>query len=595
MYIVLNTAIQCNRKTIENFIETIYIKRLIMRLSKNFVPTLKEVGSDAQIPSHILMLKAGMVRQLAAGVFSFLPLGYKVIKKASEIIRQEMDAIGGQEFLLPALNPIEIWEQTNRVEAMGDVLFHIKNREGLVLAPTHEEIITYHAAQHVKSYKDMPQIWYQIQTKFRNEARPKSGVLRGRQFTMKDAYSLDSTWEGLDEAYEKHYQAYKKIFDRCGIKFFVVGASSGAMGGRQSQEFMVESNSGEDVCAVCDKCGYAANIEVATSKIDPVTRIEDNPAIEEFATPNSKTIDDLIAHFGIAEERCAKSVVYIIENEPVIIFMRGNDELNEEKLQAIFKTNNLRPALQDELEEYTGASHGSIGPINTKTKIKMIADNLLQHANGMVSGANKDGYHLKNIDFDRDTNITEFHDLRTISAGEPCPHCGETLRVVKAIELGHIFKLGTKYSSALNAEFLDAQGNKNPIIMGSYGIGVERVMACYIEQNYDEQGIIWKGELAPFQVHLLSLSPAKFENVKTYSDELYTKLQNNGFEVLYDDRDDSAGVKFNDADLIGIPVQIIIGKKNLEAGNVEIKNRVTGERLVVAVADIESTIKNILK
>ncbi len=562
-----------------------------MRLHRHFVPTLREVGADAQIPSHILMLKAGLVRQLAAGVFSFLPLGNKVLKNIQKVIREEMDAIGGQEFLLPALNPIEIWEKTDRVEAMGDVMFHIKNRDGLVLAPTHEEIITFHASQHVKSYKDMPQIWYQIQTKFRNEARPKSGVLRGRQFIMKDAYSLDSTQEGLDESYDKHYKAYRNIFDRCGIKFFVVGASSGAMGGRQSQEFMVESNSGEDVCAVCDTCGYAANIEVAHSNIPVVSRLDENPAIEEFATPNSKTIDDLIEHFSFPEERLAKSVVYIADDKPVIIFMRGNDELNEEKLAAVLKTTNFRPALPEELEAITGASHGSIGPVNLKTDIRMIADNLLQHANGMISGANKDGYHIKNIDFDRDTKITEFYDLRTVQEGEPCPVCNKPMRVVKAIELGHIFKLGTRYSSALGAEFLDANGKKAPIIMGSYGIGVERVMACFIEQHFDDSGIIWEGPLSPYQLHIITLSPNKFENVKAFAEEIYSKYED---ITLYDDRDESAGIKFNDADLIGIPMQIIIGNKNLQNGEVEVKYRKTGERFTVKVEELESKIQELI-
>lgn len=562
-----------------------------MRLHRHFVPTLREVGADAQIPSHILMLKAGLVRQLAAGVFSFLPLGNKVLKNIQKVIREEMDAIGGQEFLLPALNPIEIWEKTDRVEAMGDVMFHIKNRDGLVLAPTHEEIITFHASQHVKSYKDMPQIWYQIQTKFRNEARPKSGVLRGRQFIMKDAYSLDSTQEGLDESYDKHYKAYRNIFDRCGIKFFVVGASSGAMGGRQSQEFMVESNSGEDVCAVCDTCGYAANIEVAHSNIPVVSRLDENSAIEEFATPNSKTIDDLIEHFNFPEERLAKSVVYIADDKPVIIFMRGNDELNEEKLGAVLKTGNFRPALPEELEAITGASHGSIGPVNLKTDIRMIADNLLQHANGMISGANKDGYHIKNIDFDRDTKITEYYDLRTVQEGEPCPICNKPMRVVKAIELGHIFKLGTRYSSALGAEFLDANGKKAPIIMGSYGIGVERVMACFIEQHFDDSGIIWEGPLSPYQLHIITLSPNKFENVKAFAEEIYSKYED---ITLYDDRDESAGIKFNDADLIGIPMQIIIGNKNLQNGEVEVKYRKTGERFTVKVEELESKIQELI-
>lgn len=565
-----------------------------MKLSKNFVPTLKEVGSDAQIPSHILMLKSGMVRQLAAGVFSFLPLGFKVYKKICDIVREEIEKTGAQEFLLPALNPIEIWEQTNRVEAMGDVMFHIKNRDGLVLAPTHEEIITYHASQHIKSYKDMPQIWFQIQTKFRNEARPKSGILRGRQFTMMDSYSLDTTSEGLDESYDKHYKAFRAIFDRCGIKYFVVGASSGAMGGKKSQEFMVESDSGEDVCALCDDCGYAANVEVATSKVDGPKRLENNPEVEEFATPNSKTIDDLIRDFGFPEERCAKSVVYIADGKPVIVFMRGNDEVNEDKLKSALGVIDLRPAVEEELVEFTGASHGSIGPIGTKKEIRMIADKLLEHANGLISGANKDGFHLKNIDFDRDVKINEFFDLRTISAGECCPICGKPLRVVKAIELGHIFKLGTRYSSALGAEFLDAQGGKHPIIMGSYGIGMERIFACYIEQHFDEKGMIWKRPLTPLDIHLLTMSPGKFEDVKNYADKLYDELTAGGFDVLYDDRDVSAGIKFNDADLIGLPVQIIVGNKNLKNGQIEIKNRATDERKIVALDEIQNAINEII-
>lgn len=565
-----------------------------MKLSKNFVPTLKEVGSDAQIPSHILMLKSGMVRQLAAGVFSFLPLGFKVYKKICDIVREEIEKTGAQEFLLPALNPIEIWEQTNRVEAMGDVMFHIKNRDGLVLAPTHEEIITYHASQHIKSYKDMPQIWFQIQTKFRNEARPKSGILRGRQFTMMDSYSLDTTSEGLDESYDKHYKAFRAIFDRCGIKYFVVGASSGAMGGKKSQEFMVESDSGEDVCALCDDCGYAANVEVATSKVDGPKRLENNPEVEEFATPNSKTIDDLIRDFGFPEERCAKSVVYIADGKPVIVFMRGNDEVNEDKLKSALGVIDLRPAVEEELVEFTGASHGSIGPIGTKKEIRMIADKLLEHANGLISGANKDGFHLKNIDFDRDVKINEFFDLRTISAGECCPICGKPLRVVKAIELGHIFKLGTRYSSALGAEFLDAQGGKHPIIMGSYGIGMERIFACYIEQHFDEKGMIWKRPLTPLDIHLLTMSPGKFEDVKNYADKLYDEITAGGFDVLYDDRDVSAGIKFNDADLIGLPVQIIVGNKNLKNGQIEIKNRATDERKIVALDEIQNAINEII-
>ena len=562
-----------------------------MRQSQLFIPTLKENSSEAQIPSHQLMLRTGLVRQLASGVFSFLPLGFRVVKKIIQILREEMDAIGGQEFLLPALNPIEIWEQTGRVEAMGDVLFHIKNREGLVLAPTHEEIITFHAKQHIKSYRDLPQIWYQIQTKFRNEARPKSGVLRGRQFIMKDSYSLDSSWEGLDISYKKHHDAYCKIFERCGIKFFVVGASSGAMGGRQSEEFMVVSNSGEDVCAIADD-GYAANLEIATSAVPPVDRIDGDLTLEKFPTPNAKTIDDLVGQFGFPVERCAKSVVYIVEDNPVLIFMRGNDELNESKLQSVLGTGIFRPAESEELIKYTGADHGSIGPINLKTNIRIIADNLLKDSNGLISGANEDGYHYKNIDFKRDCPyITEFYDLRTVREGEPSPISGKPLKIVKAIELGHIFKLGTKYSEALEAKFLDSNGKEQPIIMGSYGIGVERIMACFIEQNHDDKGIIWRKPLAPFDLHLIAVNQQKFPEVAQNADELYDRLVKKGFEVLYDDRNETPGVKFNDADLIGLPVQVIVGPKNLEQNKVEIKVRATGERKVVSFDEIETEIK----
>lgn len=560
-----------------------------MKQSEYFIPTLKEAPAEAQIASHSLMLRSGLVRQLASGVFSFLPLGFRVLNKVINIIREEMNAIGGQEFLLPALNPIEIWEQTGRVEAMGEVMFHIKNREGLVLAPTHEEIITYHAKQHVKSYRDMPQIWYQIQTKFRNEPRPKSGVLRGRQFIMKDAYSLDTSWEGLDISYDKHDEAYRRIFNRCGIKFFAVGASSGAMGGSKSQEFMVESNSGEDTCAISDS-GYAANIEVATSGLAPIGRLDGDLQLEKFPTPTAKTIDDLIEQYNFPEERCAKSVVYIVDSEPVLIFMRGNDELNESKLQSKFKTNNLRPALPEELVQYTGASHGSIGPIGLKTKIKVVADNLLKDANGLISGANEDGYHYKNIDFTRDCKIDEYADFRTVKEGEPCPISGEPLRVVKAIELGHIFKLGTKYSEALGATYLDSEGKEHPIIMGSYGIGVERVMACYIEQHYDDKGIIWTDPLNPFDVHILGLNENKFPLVKEVAEKLYTELKSRNLEVLYDDRNESAGIKFNDADLIGLPLQIIVGNKNLADNKVELKYRQSNERIMVNISDVANKV-----
>ena len=559
-----------------------------MRLSRYFIPTLKEIPAEAVIPSHQLMLRAGMIRGLSSGIYSLLPLGYRVWKKVMQIIREEMDAIGGMELHLPALNPREIWEETNRVEAFGDTMFHISNRD-LVLAPTHEEIITHIAQAFVHSYRDMPQIWYQIQTKFRNEPRPKSGVIRSRQFLMKDAYSLDNSWEGLDESYQKHYEAYCRIYSRCGLEYFVVGASSGAMGGTGSQEFMVESDAGEDLCAFNLESGYAANIEVATSQLPGIGRRDDNPAAEQFATPTAKSIDDLVEQYGVPEERCAKALVYFADDTPYLIFMSGNDQLNEAKLQGVLKANTIRPAHEDELVELTGAHGGSIGPINLKTKLTQIADTRLAHANDLVSGANEDGFHYRGIDLDRDADIREYVDLRTVLEGEPDPISGQPLKVKKAIEVGHIFKLGTKYSEALKAHFLDSEGKEQPIIMGSYGIGVERIVACHIEQRHDKDGICWHPSIAPFHVHLTGVK-MESDIVREHAERFEGELEAAGLEVLFDDRTGvSPGFKFKDADLLGMPLNVIVGEKHLADGNIEIKIRATGERRIVPVADVVST------
>ncbi len=556
-----------------------------MRYSRAFIPTLRQLPADAQAVSHQLMLRAGLIRQLAAGVYSFLPLGWRVMQKVMRIIREEMDRIGAQEFHFPALNPAEIWQQTGRIQTMGDVLFHIKNREGLVLAPTHEEVVAFHARQHIRSYRELPQIWYQIQPKFRNEPRPRFGVLRGRQFTMKDSYSLDADWEGLDRSYELHAQAYRRIFTRCGLRFFVVGASSGAMGGSASQEFMVESPAGEDTCARCSRCGYAANVEIARSAVEPTARLPESAPLERFATPGVRTIDDLITQHGIPEERCAKALVYIADGEPVLVLLRGNDELNEAKLQAVLGAAALRPATPEELRQYTGASAGSIGPIGLPTPMRIIADERLRDANELVSGANADGYHYRHIDLRRDCRIDLYADVRTVQPGEPCPECGAALEVVRAIEVGHIFKLGTKYSEALGARFLDEHGHERPIVMGSYGIGVERIIAAFIEQNHDEHGICWIPAIAPYHVHLLALGIERSDAVRQHSDELYSSLWAAGVEVLYDDREESAGVKFNDADLLGLPLQLIVSARGLEAGTVELKERRSGQRHHVALAE----------
>ena len=562
-----------------------------MKFSKSYIPTMKEVPSDAIIPSHILMLRSGMVRMLSAGIYSFLPLGYKMIKKITTIIREEMDGIGGQEFHLPALNPREIWEQTGRVEAFGDTMFHVKNRD-YVLAPTHEEIMTYHAKGNIKSYKEMPQIWYQIQTKFRNEARPRSGIIRGRQFLMKDAYSFDSSFEELDKSYDLHYNAYRRIFDRCGIKYFVVGASSGAMGGNKSEEFMVKSDAGEDTVAYCEHCGYAANIEVATSNIEAVKRYDESKEIYEISTPDIKSIDELCEFLGIDERETAKSRIYIFEEKPVLVLMSGNDEVNETKLEnALGGT--VRPAHPEELKEISGADAGSIGPIGFEYRI--IADLRLKDGNNLYSGANKNDYHIGGIDLKRDLPDLEYFDLRTVEKGEKCTRCGEELDVFKAIELGHIFKLGTKYTEALGATFLNENGKENPIVMGSYGIGVERVLACYVEQNFDEKGIVWDEHLRPFDIHLLGLNMKKEPVIKA-SEEIYSKLKEAGYDVLFDDRNSvQAGVKFNDADLIGVPVQLIVGERGLKENKVEVKIRKTGERFNVELENILEEIKKLVK
>ncbi len=564
----------------------------LMRLSTYFLPTLKENPADATMASHRLMVRAGLIRPLAAGIYSWLPMGWRVMKKVMQIIREEMDAIGGQEFQLPALNPVEIWEETGRVEAFGDTLFHVKNRP-LVLAPTHEEVFTTIARDNIKSYRDLPQIWYQIQTKFRNEPRPRSGVIRGRQFFMKDSYTFDRSFEELDKSYGLHREAYKKIYSRSGLKFFIVGASSGAMGGTGSQEFMVESPDGEDTCALCDNCGYAANLEVASSSLKSIGRLDGSNPVEEIHTPNIKTIDQLAEFLKISTERLAKSLVYKADNSAVLVLMSGNDQLNEAKLTTALGRNAV--AMQaEELAKFTGANAGSIGPIGLKN-FRIIADKRLENANELISGANKDDFHIAHIDFNRDVKIDGYYDLRTIEPGESCTNCGRSLRVVHAIEIGHIFKLGTKYSVSLHANFLDESGTEKSVVMGSYGIGVERIIACHIEQNHDDNGIKWDKSIAPFDVHLASVNMDN-KDVVAAAEKLFAELTEAGIDVLYDDRQGvSPGFKFKDADLLGMPVQVIVGERNLKQGNIELKVRDTGERKIVPGSQVIAEIKTLLK
>lgn len=569
-----------------------------MKFSQYFLPTLKEVPADSVIPSHILMVRSGMIRQLTAGVYSYLPLGLRVFRKIEQIVREEMNAIGGCEFYLPALSPNDLWAETGRLEDYGDDIFRIKNRE-LVLAPTHEEVFTSIAKPNLISYKNLPQMWYQIQTKFRNEARPRGGVLRSRQFTMKDAYSFDATWAGLDESYNKQDKAYRNIFTRCGLNYFVVSAFSGAMGGSESEEFMVETPSGEDNVALSLDGKYASNIEVASSFVENVPRKNSSLPLEEFHTPNIKTIDELAVFLGITDKsRLAKSRLFIVpsktkdsKDQYVLVLLCGDDEVSESKLFTMFS--GIRAGRPDELMEIAGAEAGSIGPVNFRDKdVIILADNRLKDSDELVSGACKNDYHFRNIDLKRDVPNIRYEDIRTVKEGELTTDKSSPLRITKAVEVGHIFKLGTRYAEALGAKYLDENGKENVIIMGSYGIGIERIAAAYIEQNNDKDGIIWGGEISPFDIHLICVNK-KTDEVKASADSLYIDLINKGYEVLYDDRDDiSPGVKFKDADLIGIPLQLVVSDKNMKNDEIEVKIRRTGVRDRVKYQDIFNRLPN---
>ena len=562
-----------------------------MRLSRAFIPTQKETPAEATIPSHQLMIRAGLMRQLTAGVYSFLPLGFRAMLKAMQIVREEMNAIGGQEFLLPALNPESLWVQSGRRDIPNFIL-SIKERD-LVLAPTHEEVIAQIAGMHIQSYKDLPQIWYQIQTKFRNEPRPRSGVLRGRQFIMKDSYTLDTSYENLDISYDKHAGAYRKIFDRCGLKFFVVGAYSGAMGGTGSQEFMVESASGEDTVVRCEKCGYAANLEVAISTVACVGRVTYIKSLAEILTPNVHTIDELAAFLKIEHKWLAKSLVYQHNSKALLILMSGNDQLNEAKLGTALGGGEFRAMPAEELSRLTGADAGSIGPLDLKD-FRIIADKRLQGANNLISGANRNDKHISNIDMERDVKVDGYFDLRTVESEEACSLCGSPLKIANAIELGHIFKLGTKYSDALNVTYLDENGQSKPVVMGSYGIGIERIIACVIEQNNDKDGIVWNKALAPYAVHLTAINMNNNDIVLT-AERLYKSMNEAGLDVLFDDRSNvSPGFKFKDADLLGMPVHVIVGERGLKNNQVEIKVRRSGEKMMVPIDDLIPAVKKLL-
>src|SRR3989454_2456844 len=516
-----------------------------MRASRSFLPTLKENPADAQVVSHQLLVRAGFIRQLAAGIYSILPLGQRSLLKITRIVREEMDGIGAQEFYLPALNPREVWEESGRWTVMGENMFRLKDRKGadLCLTMTHEEIFTVLARAELRSYRQLPQTWYQIQTKFRDEPRPKSGLLRVRQFTMKDSYSFDVDRAGLDKSFEDHRQAYVNIFGRCGLRTIQVDAHSGAMGGSGSTEFMVPTDAGEDLIASCESCGYAANTEKAESTVETKDRYAAagaSPPLEEFATPGVATIEDLARKpYGVAADQQLKAAGYAADEKPVVAIVRGDDQLNEAKLQTATGAQVLRPAHAEEIQKWMGARPGSLGGVGI-SKAPVYLDRRLAGLSGLVTGANQDGFHVRNVSGARDLSHATPADLRTVSAGAGCPRCGKPLAVGKALEVGHIFKLGTRYSETMGARVLDEAGKEVPIVMGSYGIGVERILAAAVEVHHHADGDRWPMSVAPLHLALLPLQMQDAQ-VREVSEKLYRDLTAAGVEVLLDDREDRAG------------------------------------------------------
>ncbi|MFY9608683.1 MAG: proline--tRNA ligase [Blastocatellia bacterium] len=569
-----------------------------MRWSSLFIPTLREDPADADVTSHRLLVRAGYIRQLTAGVYSLLPLAQRVRLKVIQIIREEMNRVGGQEFVLPAIHPAEVWKESGRWEVMGDNMFRLKDRKGadMALGMTHEEVFTTIARNALNSYRQLPQVWYQIQVKFRDKARPKSGLLRVREFTMKDAYSFDVDRAGLDKSFQNQYDAYCRIFTRCGLKYTAVEASSGAMGGSQSTEFMVRTNAGEDNIVVCEKCGYAANVEKATSKLAPVDDEGGPAAVEEFPTPGVRTIEDLTTFPGGASaDRQIKTLVYVLDDRIALVLMRGDHDLNETKLMDASGAINARPAQPEEIREALGASAGSLGAVSvtrgSHPKIaQVIADDALLGRRNMTTGANKDDHHLRGVSVNRDIKVDKWASLRAVKAGEACSKCEGRLDVFKAVEVGHIFKLGTKYSESMGARVLLADGAEAPIVMGSYGIGVERAIAGVVELYNDEAGITWPVSVAPFHVVVTPVN-IKDEALLQAAERIYDDLRSAGIEALLDDRDERAGVKFNDADLIGVPYRITLGKK-IKEGKVELFIRASRQSEDVSVDSIVQAVRD---
>ncbi|MFH1994280.1 MAG: proline--tRNA ligase [Nitrospinota bacterium] len=566
-----------------------------MRRSSMFLYTRKEVSSEADVVSHQLMLKAGMIDKLAAGIYTLLPIGLMVIENVKRIVKEEMDRAGAQEVLMPSVIPAELWQESGRWDKYGKELLRIKDRHDrdFCYGPTHEEVITDLVRKNVRSYRQLPLNLYQIQTKFRDEIRPRFGIMRGREFIMKDAYSFDVDDQSAEESYRIMYEAYHKIFKRCGLNFRAVEADTGQIGGSFSHEFMVLAQSGEDAIASCDKCDYAANMEKARTDAKRLaSKPEDNKGLESVETPNKKSVEEVTAFLKVPAGRLVKTLIFKSDNRFAAILIRGDRQANEVKLKDIFAGNEAVLANEEEVKKITAAPSGFSGPIGLK--IDIIADNSVKGMTNFVVGGNKKDTHLINVNIGRDFEIKQFADIANIEDSDPCPLCDKGhLKIDRGIELGHIFKLGTKYSESMKAYYTDAEGTEKPMIMGCYGIGVGRTMAAAIEQNHDENGIVWPIPLAPFKATVIPLN-TNHEGIMEVAEKLYKALTELGIETLLDDREDRAGAKFKDADLLGIPIHLIIGERGLNEGQIELKMRLDGAKEMLSVEETAARVKAII-
>ena len=565
-----------------------------MRMSQAMVPTLRSVPAEAEIISHQLLLRAGFIRKTAAGMYNYLPLGKRVLTKIETIVREEMDAAGGQEILMPITQPAELWIESGRWNAYGAEMIRLKDRHDreFCLGPTHEEVVTELVRNEVNSYRQLPLRLYQIQNKYRDERRPRFGLMRGREFIMKDLYSFDRDEAGLDASYKAMFDAYTRIFTRCGLTFRPVEADSGAIGGGYTHEFMVLADNGEATIVYCDHCDYAADIEIAPCAEPQEIPHEELRPIEKIATPNSKTIDAVGEFLHVPAEKCIKTLFVQADNELICVLLRGNSELNDVKLKRVHPCDSLEMAEPEFIKEKIGCSIGSLGPVGLKG-IKIYADLEMKTVINGVCGANEEEYHYLNVNVGRDYQIEGYYDLRMMQPGEVCPHCGAVLKQARGIEAGQVFKLGTKYSKAMHATFLDENGKENIIQMGCYGIGVSRTMAAAVEQNYDEDGIIWPKTIAPYSVVIVPVSDKNADQMRI-AEELYAAFTKAGIDTMLDDRAERAGVKFKDADLIGYPVRITVGKKAASEGLVEYKLRTEKEAADVAITDIIAKVQTFL-